>query len=89
VLKISILPPNSRTWGFSAPNFAFLDENYPTRQFSDSPQFKEGAIAFPSPLLPRRHWLASKKRFYEVREAVVGSAHSGWATVATATRQDL
>jgi len=27
--KISILPLNSPTWGFVAPNFAFWEENLP------------------------------------------------------------
>ena len=38
-----------------APNFVFLDKNFPTkRKFSDRLQFREGKLP-PRPL-PRRHW---------------------------------
>jgi len=45
MFKISISALNILKMGFSAPNFAFLDENFPTAQNLGG----EGAIAFPLP----------------------------------------
>ena len=45
--SVSILLLNFPKMVFSAQNFALLDENFPTRQFSDSPKFTEGMAPCP------------------------------------------